>query len=134
VTVDLDGRLLPGYTPDDIQVELRQLLGDEVEFSVVLYEPGPPEADMGLFDILADILHEVDPEGIPVPLLLSGVTDARLFAHLGIQTYGFTPMKLPPDLDFWNLFHAADERIPIDALHFGTDAIFRLLQRFGASP
>jgi acetylornithine deacetylase/succinyl-diaminopimelate desuccinylase-like protein len=131
VTVELDGRLLPGYTPDDLEAELSQLLGDEVEFSVVLYEPGPPEADMGLFDTLSDILREADPEGMPVPLLLSAVTDARLFARLGIQTYGFTPMKLPPGFDFWGFFHAADERIPIEALNFGADAIYRLLQRFG---
>ena len=137
VTVELDGRLLPGYTPDDLIAELTQLLGDladEVKFSVFLYEAGPPEADMGLFDTLSGILRELDPEGTPSPLLLSAVTDARLFARLGIQTYGFTPMRLPPGFDFWNFVHAADERIPIDALNFGADAIYRLLQRFGEAP
>jgi acetylornithine deacetylase/succinyl-diaminopimelate desuccinylase-like protein len=131
VTVELDGRLLPGYTFDDLKAELSELLGDEVEFSVVFYEPGPPETDMGLFDTLSEILSEMDPEGTPVPLLLSAVTDARLFARLGIQTYGFTPMQLSPGFDFWNVIHAADERIPIVALDFGADAIYRLLQRFG---
>ncbi len=42
-------------------------------------------------------------------------------------------MKLPPDFAFWDAIHAADERIPIEALDFGTDAIYRLLQRFGAA-
>jgi acetylornithine deacetylase/succinyl-diaminopimelate desuccinylase-like protein len=131
VTVELDGRLLPGCTPDNLVAELRKLLGDEVKLSVVSYEAGPPEADMGLFDTLSSILREIDPGGTPSPQLLAAVTDARLFAHLGIQTYGFTPMKLPPSFDCWNLFHAADERIPIEALEFGADAIYRLLQRFG---
>jgi acetylornithine deacetylase/succinyl-diaminopimelate desuccinylase-like protein len=32
------------------------------------------------------------------------------------------------------LVHAEDERIPVDSLEFGTDAIHRLLERFGAAP
>jgi acetylornithine deacetylase/succinyl-diaminopimelate desuccinylase-like protein len=131
VSVELDGRLLPGFTPGDMVAELRPLLGDEVELEVIRYEPGPPEADMGLYPTLVDILRAADPEGVPGPFLMSGVTDGRHFARLGIQTYGFTPMKLPPDLDVWNLAHAADERIPVTALDFGVEAIYELLQRFG---
>jgi acetylornithine deacetylase/succinyl-diaminopimelate desuccinylase-like protein len=131
VTVELDGRLLPGYTPQDMISELRELLGDEVELVIARHEPGPPEADMGLFDILSSILRETDPGSTPSPLLVSGVTDARHFSRLGIQTYGFTPMKIPPDLSFWRLAHAADERIPVEALEFGIEAIYRLMHRFG---
>lgn len=85
---------------------------------------------MELFGTLASILEESDPEGIPIPYLNSGVTDARFFSRLGIQTYGFLPMKLPADFDFVKTVHAADERIPVEALGFGADAIFRLLLRF----
>jgi acetylornithine deacetylase/succinyl-diaminopimelate desuccinylase-like protein len=131
VSVELDGRLLPGFSPNAMIAELRQILGDDVELEVVKHEPGPPEPDMGLFDTLADILHEFDPEGIPAPMLMPGVTDGRHFARLGIQTYGFTPMKMPPGFDFWKLAHGADERVPVEALDFGVVAIFELLQRFG---
>jgi acetylornithine deacetylase/succinyl-diaminopimelate desuccinylase-like protein len=131
VSVELDGRLLPGFGPGDMIAELRSLLGDEVELEVVRYEPGPPEPDMGLYGTLVDILRRADPEGVPGPFLMAGVTDGRHFARLGIQTYGFTPMKLPPELDVWKLAHAADERIPVDALDFGVEAIYELLQRFG---
>jgi acetylornithine deacetylase/succinyl-diaminopimelate desuccinylase-like protein len=131
VTVDLDGRLLPGFTPDDMLTELRLLVGDGVDLAVLQYDPGPPEADMGLFDTLAQILRESDPEGVPGTMLLPGVTDGRHFARLGIQTYGFTPMKMPPGLDYWKLAHAADERIPVEALEFGVEALYTLLQRFG---
>lgn len=133
VSVELDGRLLPGYTAPDMVFELHELLGEEVELAVIRHEPGPPEADMGLFDTLAGILQEADPKGTPGPLLMSGVTDARHFARLGIQTYGFTPMKMPPGLSFWRLVHGADERIPVDALQFGIEAILKLLHRFGAA-
>ena len=86
---------------------------------------------MGLFDTLSDILREADPGSTPGPLVLAGVTDARHFSRLGIHTYGFTPMKMPPELSFWRLAHAADERIPVDSLEFGIEAIYKLLQRFG---
>ncbi len=132
VSVELDGRLLPGYQPDDIMAELRQLVGEDVELTVLRYDAGPAEPDMGLFDTLAAILRQADPEGIPVPFLLSGVTDGRFFSRLGIQTYGFLPMPLPEDFNFARTIHAANERIPVDALNFGTNAIYSVLQRFGA--
>jgi acetylornithine deacetylase/succinyl-diaminopimelate desuccinylase-like protein len=134
VSVELDGRLLPGFSPDAMIAELRQILDDDVELEVVKHEPGPPEPDMGLYDTLVDILHESDSEGIPAPMLMPGVTDGRHFAKLDIQTYGFTPMKMPPGFDFWKLAHAADERVPIEALDFGVAAISKLLQRFGHAP
>jgi acetylornithine deacetylase/succinyl-diaminopimelate desuccinylase-like protein len=130
ITVDLDGRLLPGFSPDDMLRELRNLVGDDVELEVVLFQPGPLEPDMGMYNMLASVLREADPTGIPTPLLLSGVTDGRHFAKLGIQTYGFLPMQLPPDFNFAQTIHAADERIPADALDFGADAIYTALQRF----
>jgi len=131
VSVTLDGRLLPGFTPEVMLAELGRLLGDDVELEVTWYEPGPKAADMGLFDTLAAILRELDPGGTPAPLVVAGVTDARWFSRLGIQTYGFTPMKLPPGMDFWKMVHAADERVPAAALDWGVDGIYRLLQRFG---
>jgi len=131
VSVELDGRLLPGYRPDDMIAELHQIVGDDIEIEVVHHDPGPAEPDMGLFDTLSDILREADPDGIPVPLLLSGCTDGRFFSQLGIQTYGFLPMPLPEDFNFTQTIHAADERIPVESVGFGAKAIYELLQRFG---
>jgi acetylornithine deacetylase/succinyl-diaminopimelate desuccinylase-like protein len=131
VSVQLDGRLLPGYQFEDMETELRRIIGNDVELEVIRYEPGSTEQDIGLFDTLADILHEADPDGIAVPLLLSGGTDGRFFSKLGIQTYGFLPMQLPKDVNFAQTIHAADERIPVDAVEFGANAIFKLLKSFG---
>jgi acetylornithine deacetylase/succinyl-diaminopimelate desuccinylase-like protein len=131
VTVDLDGRLLPGFGPDDLIREVRAIGGDEGEVEVVRFDPGPSSLDMGLFDTLAGILKEADPEGVPCPLLLSGVTDGRFFSRLGIQTYGFLPMPLPEVFNFTEAVHAADERIPVEAVEFGARAIHQALQRFG---
>jgi acetylornithine deacetylase/succinyl-diaminopimelate desuccinylase-like protein len=78
---------------------------------------------MHLFDFLAGVLKHIDPEGTPVPLLMPAFTDARYFARLGIQSYGFTPMKLPPEFNFFATIHGADERIPVAALEFGAQAM-----------
>ena len=131
-TVDLDGRLLPGFGPDDLIREVRAIGGGEGEIEVVRFEPGPSRLDMGLFDTLAAIIKEADPEGVPCPLLLSGVTDGRFFSRLGIQTYGFLPMSLPEDFNFMGMVHGVDERIPVEALEFGARAIHQALQRFGS--
>lgn len=131
IVFEMDGRLLPGFTPDDMTVELGPVLGDDVELEIVWHDPGPSEPDMGLFDTLADVLQEADPRGIVLPMLLPAVTDSRFFSRLGIQTYGFTPMKLPKDFKFFDLAHAADERLPVEAMEFGTNAIYSVLQRFG---
>ena len=130
VSVELDARLLPGFKPEDMIAALRQIIGQDVELEVLRFDPGPDEPDMGLFDKLADILNEFDPKGIPVPLLLSGASDARFFSRLGIQTYGFLPMPLPEDFNFSQTIHAADERIPVEALDFGANAIYEVLKRF----
>jgi acetylornithine deacetylase/succinyl-diaminopimelate desuccinylase-like protein len=130
ITFELDGRLLPGYEPGAMLSELRRVLGPSVELEVVRHDPGPAEPDMAFFDTLAAILHEADPGGVAVPLLLTAVTDARFFSRLGIQTYGFLPMQLPAGFDFTRTIHAADERIPADALEFGTTAILKAMQRY----
>jgi len=131
VTAVLDGRLLPGFAPDDLLAELRALLGDDLDFEVVRFDPGPPEPDMGLFPTLAGILERADPGATATPLLMPGVSDARFFARLGIQNYGFLPMKLPPEFDFWSGVHGADERVPAAAVEFGAAAVYEALARFG---
>ncbi|HIQ05531.1 MAG TPA: M20/M25/M40 family metallo-hydrolase, partial [Anaerolineae bacterium] len=131
ITLELDGRLLPGYSPADMMNELREIVGDEVEIELVRHDPSFAELDMGLFDTLADILREADPDGIPVPLLMAACTDGRFFSRLGIQTYGFLPMNLPAEFNFLRTVHAANERIPVEAVDFGTEAIYKALQRFG---
>jgi acetylornithine deacetylase/succinyl-diaminopimelate desuccinylase-like protein len=131
IHLEMDGRLLPGYKPADLIAEIRPIVGNTAELEVIRHDPYPIEPDMGLFDLLAGVLREADPEGLPIPLVQSGFTDARLFARLGIQTYGFIPMNLPADFNLTKFVHAADERIPVESVKFGADAIYKVLQRYG---
>lgn len=130
VTLELDGRVLPGFSPDDIQRELRALLGNDFDMEVVDFLAGPSKLDMGLFGTLSGILRAADPQRLPIPYVGSWVTDARCFAKLGIQTYGFTPLLVPDDFDMSVLVHAADERIPVEAVEFGVRAVYKAIQQF----
>jgi acetylornithine deacetylase/succinyl-diaminopimelate desuccinylase-like protein len=130
VELQIDGRILPGFTVDQFMTELRKLIGDEIELEVFQHDPGPPEPDMTMFPLLEEVLLEADPTAAIAPLVMPGVSDARFFAQLGIQTYGFLPMQLPPNFNFQSLIHAANERIPTEALDFGTDRITQVLERF----
>jgi acetylornithine deacetylase/succinyl-diaminopimelate desuccinylase-like protein len=127
VEIQLDGRALPGFGPDAFLAEVQDVVGDDVELELVRHDPGPAEPDLGLFESLAEIIRGLDPDGIPLPFLQIGVTDGRFFSRLGIQTYGFLPLRLPPDFQFAALLHAADERVPADAIEFGAEAVYRAL-------
>jgi acetylornithine deacetylase/succinyl-diaminopimelate desuccinylase-like protein len=130
VTLDLDGRILPGLTAADLEGELRILLGKDCTIETFLPYPGPISTDLGLFETLAETLRELDPQGFPVHFVSYGATDARFFYRLGIQTFGFTPLQFSEGLALTGTIHAANERVPVAALDFGVQAIFKAIQRF----
>jgi acetylornithine deacetylase/succinyl-diaminopimelate desuccinylase-like protein len=80
-----------------------------------------------LVDAMRAALRVEDPTGHTIPYMLSAGTDNKAFSELGILGYGFSPLRLPADLDFTALFHGVDERVPVDALTFGTRVLARLL-------
>jgi acetylornithine deacetylase/succinyl-diaminopimelate desuccinylase-like protein len=130
-SVLIDGRLLPGQRPEDFLRELRDVVGSaDVELEVQAFDETEGEVDYGLFGLLGEILEELDPGATAIPMLLPAVTDGRLFARCGIQSYGFTPLRLDPSFSFMETIHGADERVPVEALEFGTDAISQLLERY----
>jgi len=134
ILLELDGRVLPGYTSDDLIAELHALLGDDLQFEIIRHDPGRPSVDMGMFSLLKEIVEELDPDGVVIPSMVGGFTDGRMFSRLGIQNYGFLPMKLPPGTNFGATVHAADERVPVEAVEFGLQALSNLLDRYAAVP
>ena len=124
VQVLLDCRLLPGSSQSDIVRDVLAIVGENAEIKVERYEDGPPTVDMSLMPYLSNLLEKADPGAKAIPFMVAGGTDAKWFHELGIDTYGFTPMQLPPDLDFMALFHGPNERIPVDALNFGSALMY----------
>jgi acetylornithine deacetylase/succinyl-diaminopimelate desuccinylase-like protein len=132
IVLQIDGRILPGQTPDDLVRELHDLVGNDVEFEVVRHDPGPPDPDLSFYEPLAQIVRELHPGSVPVPMLQGGVTDARFLSRAGVQTYGYLPLKLPEGFEPFPLVHNADERVPADALAFGVEAITQAIARYPA--
>ncbi|HEY2072099.1 MAG TPA: peptidase dimerization domain-containing protein, partial [Gaiellaceae bacterium] len=130
IELELDGRTLPGFGPDDLIREIHTLVGMDLELEVVRHDPYPAHSDLSQLPLLSEILRELDDDAVPTPMLQIGVTDGRFFADIGIQTYGFLPLSLPDGFDFTKLIHAADERVPADAVRFGAEAVARVVQRY----
>ncbi len=130
IVLTLDGRVLPGVTTAEFFDEIRAIIGDDGEVSAITDEPVVLDnPDMTHFDTLGAVLRDLDPTAAPIPYMTSGATDARYFSQLGIQTYGFVPMRLPRDFAFAALMHNANERIPIETLEFGCEAVYRALKQ-----
>jgi acetylornithine deacetylase/succinyl-diaminopimelate desuccinylase-like protein len=130
VQLHLDGRLLPGFGPDDMVRELRTVIGDEPEIEVLLVGPAQPPIDLSQFELFASILREGDPDSVPIPFLQPGATDGRHFSKLGIVTYGFLPLNNPEDFNGSPTVHAADERVPVSALEFGAECVYDAVMRY----
>ncbi|MFV0494547.1 M20/M25/M40 family metallo-hydrolase [Mycobacterium sp.] len=123
----VDCRVLPGRQAA-FEAEIDELLGPDVTREWITNVDSYETAfDGDLVDAMNAAVLAVDPEGRTVPYMLSGGTDAKAFARLGIRCFGFSPLRLPPDLDFSSLFHGVDERVPIDALRFGTEVLAHFL-------
>jgi len=123
----IDCRFLPGGE-ERFHDELARVVGPDVAVEMVhtdiAYET---TFDGDLVDAMKAALQAEDPHGRPVPYCLSGGTDAKHFARLGIRCFGFSPLRLPPELDFTGMFHGVDERVPLDGLRFGTRVLSRFL-------
>ncbi|MGP9528025.1 M20/M25/M40 family metallo-hydrolase [Glutamicibacter sp. AOP5-A2-18] len=110
---------------------LRELAGDRVELSMV-HEQDSLEVPFAgnLVDSMVKSLLDEDPEAIVLPYMLSGGTDNKWLATLGITGYGFAPLQLPPELDFTGMFHGVDERVPVDSIKFGVRVLENLLRSY----
>jgi acetylornithine deacetylase/succinyl-diaminopimelate desuccinylase-like protein len=125
----IDCRTLPGEHESFLD-QLRELIGPDLEIEIVQRQPPLQTTfDGALVDAMTNALQAEDPGARAVPYMLSGGTDAKAFARLGIRCFGFAPLRLPPDLNFSALFHGIDERVPVEGLRFGE----RVLDRFLAT-
>lgn len=126
-TALLDCRFLPGRD-DDLMTTLRELAGDHVSIETVHHDFSLDAPFEGrLKDAMVAALLAEDPGATVLPYCLAGGTDNKAMSRLGIAGYGFAPLRLPADLDFSGLFHGIDERVPLDALTFGTAVLRRFL-------
>lgn len=125
----IDGRFLPGYE-DELNQTIRSIIGSDIEIETISRDIAlEVDFEGDLVDAMCNSITKFDPEGIPVPYLMSGGTDNKALSELGIVGYGFSPLQLPADLDFMALFHGVDERVPISGLHFGVNVLKEFMEK-----
>jgi len=123
---NVDGRFLPGLE-EEFLAELDEVLGPRIRREYVHHHIALETEFAGsLVEAMAAALKAEDPAARAIPYCLSGGTDGKNFSRLGMRCFGFSPLQLPPDLDFAGMFHGVDERVPMDGLRFGA----RVLDRF----
>ncbi|AZM59009.1 MULTISPECIES: M20/M25/M40 family metallo-hydrolase [unclassified Streptomyces] len=124
----VDGRYLHG-AEDEFRATMDRLTGPDVDWEFEHHEVAlQAPVDSPTFARMRAAVEEFAPEGHVVPYCMSGGTDAKQFSRLGITGYGFAPLKLPEGFDYQALFHGVDERVPVEALHFGVRVLDRFLR------
>ncbi|MFY9927874.1 MAG: M20/M25/M40 family metallo-hydrolase [Streptosporangiaceae bacterium] len=123
----VDGRVLPGFE-DEFGDTIDELTGPDVKWEYAHREVAlEAPLDAPLMAQMTSALLAEDPGSTVVPYCMSGGTDGKQFARLGMTCYGFTPLLLPAGYDYYAMFHGADERVPLSALEAGVRIMHRLL-------
>lgn len=124
----IDGRFLPGFE-DELIKTMQEIVGPNIKIETVTHDIAlEVDFEGNLVELMCAAIRNHDPEGIPVPYTMSGGTDNKALSELGIKGYGFSPLRLPADLDFMSLFHGVDERVPISGIEFGVNVLADFLE------
>ena len=136
-TLELDIRRLPGTTEQEVEDRLRERLGPDLaavtDIELVIASDGlisPWEDSTGLYPILEAAIRRADPEGVPLPAMAPYSTDAKHLLDLGVPTFGFSPMRQPPDETYLDRWHGIDERVSLEGLRWGLPVLYDAVRRF----
>jgi acetylornithine deacetylase/succinyl-diaminopimelate desuccinylase-like protein len=117
---EVDGRLLPGQTPENLMAEVRSVIGKDIVMEPIkTMQAAVQDVNDPVLGIFEKHIKEHDPEAIVMPYMIPGFTNGSQYARLGIKYFGFTPLRLQPGENFQELFHSANERVSIEGYKFG---------------
>ena len=120
IEIQVDIRALPGTTSEDVEIMLREALGD-LAGAVDIQGQGR-EGSLSSFDTpLAEAMRRTAGKLMPgsriVPSMSTGGTDARFFRWRGIPSYGFGLHSTRiPYTQYPIMFHGNDERVDTESL------------------
>jgi acetylornithine deacetylase/succinyl-diaminopimelate desuccinylase-like protein len=133
-TAQIDGRTIPGQSADAFLAEIQKVIGPGLRLRVTEQHDGVVfPSDTPLYDAISRAVERHDPGGIAVPYMIPGFTDSFAYARLGAVCYGFSPVRLGPDLKFTRMYHGHDERIPRDGFAWGLKVLYELVRDFCAA-
>ena len=111
-------RLLPGYTPEQLVVDVEAIIGDSsIEIESNAWKKSPPVADIHAhgYEKVKSSIESVLPEVIAVPGMLTATTDSPHYAELANNIYRFHPFTL--SMSDTKTIHGTNERISIESIH-----------------
>ncbi len=129
----IDGRVLPGQDPQVLLQEVQRWLGPDVVVEPLLLRYGHSTSpDNPLMKSIERVVATMAPESIVVPTLTPGHTNGSVYSTLGTRYLGFTPILMPQTLRYFDLFHAANERCPVEGLKWGAQTLHKVVDAFFA--
>ncbi|MBK7584256.1 MAG: M20/M25/M40 family metallo-hydrolase [Myxococcales bacterium] len=132
---ELDGRVVPGLSVGEFLAEVQDVIGRDLRLNILEQHDGTVfETRTPLYDAIVETVGRHDADGTVVPYMIPGFTDSFAYARLGAVCYGFSPVRLPADLNFTRMYHGHDERIPIEGFKWGFEVLSELVREFCAAP
>jgi acetylornithine deacetylase/succinyl-diaminopimelate desuccinylase-like protein len=130
----VDGRIIPGQSIGAFLAEVQRVVGPDVKLNVLNHHDGTTfPSGTPLYDTITRVLARRDPGAKPVPYMIPGFTDSFAYARLGATCYGFSPVRLGPELNFPRMYHGHDERIPVDGFTWGVRTLWEVVSEFAAA-
>lgn len=124
-SVECDCRVLPGAIRQDLESELKMILGDDIAYELEFLDPPTggtvSPVDTRLFEICQDFLDLHDPGASLLPVVSPGFCDSHYMREsFGTVAYGFWPLRRTPIETYHEGIHNKDERIHVDDLVYAT--------------
>jgi acetylornithine deacetylase/succinyl-diaminopimelate desuccinylase-like protein len=128
-TANFNVRVLPN---DDITALVREMqtAGGEERVTFALngermVAPDPSPVGSALFQSMERAAKAMEPRTTVIPFMSTGATDGAALRAKGIPTYGILPMPLPMEDEL--RMHGDNERVPVKALGWATEYLYRVL-------
>ncbi len=118
-TVNVNFRIMPGQTIEDVEKHIRKYAGPKAEVKMVSGK-NPSKispTDSRAFNAISKICKEMDPKAIVAPYLVMGGTDARQYEDVCDNIYRYSPFLM--DTALLLTTHGTNERIPVSSLKDG---------------
>jgi acetylornithine deacetylase/succinyl-diaminopimelate desuccinylase-like protein len=135
--LEIDCRRLPGTSEPDMEARIIDRLGPELaavtDVELVIATDAVVadyEDPNGLYPVLAAVIRDHDPDGVPLPVMAPFGTDAKHLLGLGVPTFGFSPLRQPPGETYLDRYHGVDERVSLDGLRWGLPVLYDAVRRF----
>jgi acetylornithine deacetylase/succinyl-diaminopimelate desuccinylase-like protein len=130
-TANVNCRMLPGSRVDEVRAELARAI-DDATVTITAIPPTspvspPPPLDPKVIDPAVAVAKQMFP-GVPVvPTMMTGATDGKYLATIGIPTYGIDGTFTDPD---GGGIHGLDERVGVQSLYDGRDYLYKLVRLY----